>query len=667
MSPRPNRLHTSVLAGYSRAVLASLAQDLGHEFVAVILPLLPEAAPELLQLLAGHRGYNELWLLREHAALLWRHARAGFVERASAVLPMLSPVELFADAARAAPEEERAELRALVMAALAREEDPVRRGRALLDWAPLEPADGGAAMIAEALDVVRAAPIAVVAAIVGRFVDRFDAAQRAAVRALADRPDAGRHAAEIRMALARGALPDEAIADVRAALEQRAREDPENVQFTIYAALEVVPFEVLRPWVDSWLDRIGTRRDLCFAARRLAPHAPAGVLDRLLALADSVGVELWARAEILGDVARRHPARRDALRGELRRVLARVVGDETLGHHMSPEDVPEGARLVVLQAHAVARGSDLLAAGEARGLQRRILDRIAEMPSDFEDRYDLGHVPWGDLGEALDPGLRADAVQIALALRYRPAALKALGEMVARFPEEARHLALHGLSRLAEATPPAALQRALDGLERARSERRAPAPVRPARGAPKRRTRIDGLYLEAFEAYVTSGKYLWPDQLAELARPLARAVAARAVEIAAGVASATHRFSALFALAGAPGLAGTPEREAALAGALHAIVSDRFVPFDAREVARMLLEVSAEGDEVWIEHVAVLFEARAIEREPYLDLVEAFAPLLLRLGGEALVTELAALLRAPAPTPEFARPWTHAARVSFDA
>src|SRR5690349_5449767 len=113
----PTRLHTSVLEGWDRAVLASLAEDLGREFVDVLLPLIPEAAPELLDLVNGHEGYNELWLLDHHAPLLWRHARERFLARVGAVRPMISPVELFAAIAREAPDE-LPELRAHAMAAL---------------------------------------------------------------------------------------------------------------------------------------------------------------------------------------------------------------------------------------------------------------------------------------------------------------------------------------------------------------------------------------------------------------------------------------------------------------------------------------------------------------------------------------------------------------------
>lgn len=152
-----SRLHTSLIVGWDRAVVTSLAEDLGHELVDLVLPLLPEAAPELLRMLADHQGYNELWLLRNHAPLLWRRARTQLVARMEAAGAMVRPVELFADIAREAPLGEREEVRALALAALGHEHDPARRVEALLEWAPIEAPDRRAAMVAEALDLVRAA------------------------------------------------------------------------------------------------------------------------------------------------------------------------------------------------------------------------------------------------------------------------------------------------------------------------------------------------------------------------------------------------------------------------------------------------------------------------------------------------------------------------------
>ena len=649
--------------------MTSLAEDLGHELVALVLPLLPEAAPELLRLLAGHQGYNELWLLHKHAPLLWRHARAGFIERMDAVLPMASPVELLADVAREAPSHELEEIRALAMAALAREQEPMRRGRALLDWAPLEAPDRRAAMIAEAMDIIRAASPGVVSAIVGKCADRFDAAQRAELRAIAQRPDAATYGATILVTLACAAPPDEAVADARAALEHRAGTAPDEVRYIVCALLDVAPFAVLRPWVEAWLHAIDDRRSLCFAAHELAPRSPPEILELLIERADAIGVELWARAEILADVAGHHPTRGEALREQVREAMARVVGDATLGHGMEPEDVPDGANPVVLQAQASARAGAVLGR-DAAAFQRCVLARIAEMPSDFDDRYGLDALPWDELGTTLDPDVRAEAVRAALSLRHRPSALKALGRMAAQFPAEARHLGLDGLSRLADATPPAAMARALGALSRAQTDKAARAPALTGKGLSGDTfagwTGADERSLLPLSRLLTSGAYLLFDHVRELAQALTPAAATRAVALVLAVTSSYERLPAMMALASAPRLA-KHEREEVLAGALVLIASERTLTFDAAALARAISEVCADGDAVWAERVAAFFDAQRPEREEYLNLVEAFAPLLRRLGGPELITALISRLRAPLPTPEFARPWALAARGTFDA
>jgi hypothetical protein len=667
----PSRLHTSLLSGWDRAVMTSLAEDLGREFVGLVLPLLPEAAPELVRLLAGHQGYNELWLLRNHAPLLWRHARAELVARLDAVLPMLSPVELLANIAREAPPHEREELRALALAALAREQDPMRRGRALLDWAPFEAPDGRAAMIEEALEIIRSAPPAIGCSIVGRFADRFDAAQRRELRAVAQLPEAEKHGGSLLLSLALAAPPDEVLTDARGALEHRESAKPKDAWPTVCALLDVVPFEVLRPWVEAWLESIETRRDLCFAAHELAPHAPSAILDRLVERADEIGAELWGRVQILADVAVYHPTRGPALRREVRRAIVRIVGDATLGHRMAPEDMPEGANPIVLQAHAIARVSGALGA-DAAALQRIVLSRIAEMPSDFDDRYHLDGIRWDELGAVLDPAVRAEAVGAALSLRHRPSALKALGQMVAQFPAEARHLGLDGLSRLADATPPEAMDRALQALSRARTERAAITRKSEGKGLGRGGdtfsgwTGADERSLSPLTTFLASGKYTSSDTLRELAQALTPAAAKRATAIVLGMTSTYDRLKAIMALVSAPRI-GKPEREALLTAMLTLIVSARTTIFDAAELAQAISAVCVDGDAVWAERVAAFFEAQRPEREAFLALVEAFAPLLRRLGGVELLDALMTKLGAPLPVPEFARPWALAARGTFDA
>jgi hypothetical protein len=669
----PSHLHTSLLCGWDRAVLRSLAEDLGHELVDVVLPLLPEAAPELARLLQDHEGYNELWLLRNHASLLWRHARAELLARLDAVLPMLSPVEVLARIAADAPADELPEIRALALAALAREEEPMRRGRALLEWAPFEAPDRRAAMIAEALDLALAGSPGCVYSLVGQHVSRFDAAQRAALRAIAQRPEAARHASSILVMLACKEPADEALADALAALDRSERGEAADRRSTLCALLDVVPFARLQPWAETWIDTLSTRRDLCFAAHQLAPHASVEILDRLLARADEIDVELWGRVQILADVVRYHPTRGEALREQVRKAITRIIGDATLGHGLRPEDVPEGANLIALQAHAIARVGPVLGS-DAAPLQRLVLARIAEMPSEFEHRYVLDGLMWGELGATLDAGVRADAVQAALSLRHRPSALKALGEMVANFPPESRHLVLDGLSRLADATPPEAMNRALDALARAQTgtEAKARAKARSTHGLGvggdtfSGWTSADERSLAPLAKMLASGEYLYEGTLRELAHPLTPAAASRAVGLVLGLTSASDRLSAIPALVSAPRI-GKPEREELLSALLKLVVEERTARFDAAELAQSIGELCAIGDAAWAERVAAFIDAQRPEREAFLDLVAAFAPLLRRLGGPEMVGELIGKLKAPLPVPEFARPWAAAARGTFDA
>ena len=65
--------------------------------------------------------------------------------------------------------------------------------------------------------------------------------------------------------------------------------------------------------------------------------------------------------------------------------------------------------------------------------------------------------------------------------------------------------------------------------------------------------------------------------------------------------------------------------------------------------------------------MAAFFDAQRPEREAFLAQIEAFAPLLRRLGGPEMIAALIGKLKAPLSVPEFARPWAAAARGTFDA
>jgi hypothetical protein len=172
--------------------------------------------------------------------------------------------------------------------------------------------------------------------------------------------------------------------------------------------------------------------------------------------------------------------------------------------------------------------------------------------------------------------------------------------------------------------------------------------------------------LAPLRALLSSGDYLHPDRLRELARLLTPAAATRATALVLGVTSSHSRIHAIMAVVAAP-QAGKREREELLTAVLHYLGTDRHQTFDAAELASAIGDVCVDRDPIWADRLADFFDAQTPEREPFLAVVEAFAPLLRRLGGPDLAAALTVKLRAPLPIPEFARPWAAAARGSFDA
>jgi hypothetical protein len=274
---------------------------------------------------------------------------------------------------------------------------------------------------------------------------------------------------------------------------------------------------------------------------------------------------------------------------------------------------------------------------------------------------------WDDFGEVLDPALREEAVLAALGRGHRPTALKALGRMVARFPASERHLALHGLSRLADNTPEEALSRVLAALSRKRPQRAANPPSAVGRKKRKRAPQLtpaDKRSFRPLEKVLTSREYLQVERLEPLAKRLTSAAAARAADVVREIEAPWRQLPAMMALASAPKL-GTADREDLVAKALELNGYELSDGRDARRLAKVLKPVC--HGEAWAERLAAFFDAWRGERGPFLEIVEAFAPLLFRLGGSELCAAVAEKLGAPLPVPEFARPWTNAVRMTVEA
>lgn len=511
-----------------------------------------------------------------------------------------------------------------------------------------------------------------------RFGERFDDAQRARFRDVAQRAEP-RVGVDLLVELSRFGTPDHRASCARAAMERSASlpvSPIHDVACTAARLVEHVPFALLQPWLDPFLDSLApvaltaenpqhrTRpsRLLVGFARDFAVHAPPATLDRIIAHADVLGLDHWDRLSVLVALAAVHPTRGAALLEEIRAILAQVVLLPQSGVALPEEDVPYGADTLVLALDAIQTALPALPPAERREFQRRGIALLAGLQSDVERQSQLSSFPWGAFAATLDADLREPAIRAVCAFEYRPLALKAVGEMAAAFPVEARHLALQGLARLADPIAPRAITQTIESL------RAAPVAAHGRAGVERSNTPLgneDRIRLQMFAAAVFPGAELYRYNLRAVCEVLS---AGAAEHVAASLDEyATHHAQDLArALIELPVLHGSRTRERLLSRAIDYSVAHG--EHDWSWIAARIAEMCAvENEAFWIERVATILETGAGEFEDWLTCVSAFAPLLRRLGGDALVSALIARLETPLPPPTFAAPWTSAAGMVIEA
>ena len=670
-----------IFDGYTRAVRASRAADLSREFVDVVLPLLPEAAPEFLELVEGNE-LNEGWMSVTHAPVLWRHARERFIARLGKYRFPCTANSLFAKVAAQLPSEEVPALRTLARQHARESDRGFDRAAELLVWLPaLSPVEC-AACIDEAFRItLEEEPTSIVRAL-RRFGECFDDAQRAQFRAAAERAEP-RVAMDVFIELARFGTPDERAACARAAMERSASlpaSPIHNVGYTAARLVAHVPFALLQSWIDPLIDSlepealtvenlrngIHPSRVLIRCARDFAAHAPPATLDRIIARADVLRLDHWDRLSVLVPLSAVHPTRGASLLDEIRSILARVVMLPQGGIALAKEDVPFGADTLLLTLDAIEIALPALPPAERREFQRRAIALLVSLRSDARRQTLVSSFPWGKFAASLDPDLREPALRAVCAFEYRPLALKAVGEMAAAFPSEARHLALQGLARLADPVAPRAVAEAIESL------RTAPIAAPGRAGVDRSNAPLDDadrVRLQMFSSVVSPGAELFRYNLRAVCEVLS---AAAAEHVAASLddytASDAHDIAC--ALVDLPALNGSRTRETLLSRVIDYSIASAYGVHDWSWIATRIAAVcGAENEAFWIERVAAILDTGhgEVEVEKWLARVSAFAPLLRRLGGSPLVDALVARLETPIPPPAFAAPWTLAAGMVIEA
>lgn len=670
-------LLTALRATVARAMAVSGADDLPREYVNVLLPLMPELAGDLL--LAMREGdYGEGYLMRDHAPLLACHARAAFLSRLTELRLPVSPVEVLADAAAGLAPGERGELRALAQSLLDGGRFDDFRLRARLAWARLEAGEERERLVDDAIALLRdASPYTVCRAVHG-FLDVFGPRQREALRAIVDRlPRAGLpgdDALRARLALA---APGEAPGLVRQIMARAVRRATPALGYLTAATslLGKVDLALLLPWFERRLREIRERpsyqgsRDLRWLLREAGALLPEGLLADAEACFRGLSPSIETRVETLAMLARHLPARRAALRGELAAEVERVVGDPSRRADLTDEEERNYFNVDALRAGVAFLACEHFD-GEARAsLLRRGLALVERTPTGVEHRYDFDHLAWDRVGRAADGAMFDEAVRVALSIRFRPAALKALGELVAAAPEGRRHAALLGLARLAEETPPEGRAAAVAALERALllGPGEPTHPTRADRAAEPTAPDDDAL-VAAFAELNKVDDGTRTRRLEQMLDAMSPAQARRAAEHLLAEPRGYLQRNLALRLAGHDVLHGTSER----AGLLAAYLRERpglCPPYrgEVRDLTAALLSLCPAGDAAWAARLAPWFAGCAWDTEELLGVLEVTAPLLLRLGGRRLARELLPLLTAPTPAAAFARPWAAAALGAFDA
>lgn len=663
------RLFTSLAGAWDRAVAVSNSEDLPREYINVILPLMPDAAEAMLRAQRGTLDYGEAWLMREHAPLLARHARELFFERVFEVPRPFSPVVLLAQAAEGVSPAERGEFRAKALPALEAEHAPGELAYLLLAWRRVEPDDVAAELTERVLALLPSVPDMWITRIAHMFGRSPREAERRALLARIDAvPDPSAELLLTRCELLPAKERTEAALRALRKAEGAGSDKSSGIFYTALSVRELVGFEVARPWIERHLRELTSMRDLAFALHRVGSDLPDELLDlaeeRYRSLRDGV----WRVTTLLADLARLHAKRREALLTELRPMLERVVGDPLLGHRLKPAECRNYSDIDTMRASIAMEASAAFEGDERRALQRRALAIVERADTGFDRRFDLDFVRWSELGDVLDPSLHAEAVRVALGMRYRPAALTAVGKLVARLPESSRHLALLGLSRLADGAPPEHLSVALAALDSA--SRLPPVALAARRGADRVEaawTERDQVALDTFEMIVTGEPYRTEAVVRELSGMLTPAAARRAATWVLAMESRLQRSDAAAALADCELLEGSAERDALIAELLHADRRSPPLRYAVERFVTRVLRVCGERDAAWAERVALWIDESAWSIESFLVSVTQLAPTLRRLGGPELVSRLAARLRAPLAASEVGLPWAQSPVGSFDA
>ncbi len=666
--PAADPLLASLTRAWGRAVALSASDDLPREYANVLLPLMPEMAGDLLRAHEGSRYYAEGFLMREHAPLLGRYARDLFLERIFAVHLPCSPVEIVAKAALGVAPEARGPFRERALPAIERDTDPASRVAAMLAWRKAEPDDVAARITAEALALLPSVPSTWLPRIVRMFKNELSKDDAAALLARLDTVAPEEVSAEMLLARCELSPPKLRAAVANEAVALSARKGAKDYFITALGAVRLAGFAALRPWFERYLGELRSLRDLSFLLSQVGDRFDDDLLDFAESRYRSFKEETWRHATSLAELSLHHAARRKALRAELDGLVARAIGDPVLGHRMGPGEYYRYDNMDAIRAFAAMKVSEAYEGEARRDLQRRALALVERSDTGVDHHFDWEGPFWKDFGAALDPSLRAEAARVALAIRHRPTALAALGQMVSAFPEASRHLALLGLSRLADGASPERLPRALSALdEAARLPRVAPPQRTSADLAAVAWTDRDETSLARFRAVIEKDRWFSVGDALGFAALLTPAAARRAVAIALSAQVESRRHDLIEGLSDHEALRGTVEREALIAALLVSEHRDTPLRHRINVIAERLASVCAEGDVTWAERVAAFIDGHAWDTEAFLGCVEALAPILKRLGGSECVRALSATLRDPLPTADVAQPWAHAPIGGFDA
>lgn len=420
-----------------------MAAEMHPAFVRLLVEEALVPAEEVLTRLWPAELGRQLEALRGLLASLWRRAPVETAE----VLERLPPgprAELWAGLQRAGfAEGERAAARAL-----AATEPGVGRARALLAVAR---ADGDRGRVAEAMTLLARAKIWELARVAADLADVWDAEQRGAVRGLARRAgDRDRvWAAEVAVALARVAPPEEAREDAVWAIERTWDGSELAIPWRLPALTRALRFEQMRPWVDVHLRAARGLWDAFSTVPALVHLAAPDQLDAMVTMIEEGAGYPWDKVRLLALVARHHPPRHAELLARARAGLNEVVSAPGSGRGLNPAPVGGRGAATVHQVHALSGVAAAAEGEERRALQAAALERLATDAEEYEELETISPYGWAIVGERLDRSLVDRCMAVLLGFVDRYTCWGAIGGVVACFPAGDRAAGLQGLQRLA--------------------------------------------------------------------------------------------------------------------------------------------------------------------------------------------------------------------------